>query len=286
MAWSTVDPQLVFHTPGWDQQVIDDLVGNRSKEMSIESSVAVWSNTVYFANSGGLVSGWDLGPLFAGGQPVQTFRFWSGDDTDASVVIDDEGFLYVAVEFERDNARGRDVGQMLKLDPRVPDDPLVWSYRDQGAVPAGFWATPAVLDTVVINATDGARSWHWTGPPGRSSGASGYPGPPGNRLLWWTTPWCRATARAPCTATTWPTRGRNPTERWSVASEDASSRPQRYGKDGSSWEHGPVASSRSATTPCRQARRPIRSGMGLRRWWRRWESNPRPPRCDRGALAS
>lgn len=150
----TVDPQLVFHTPGWDQKVIDDLAGNRAREMSIESSVAVWSNTVYFANSGGLVSGWDLEPLFAGGQPVQTFRFWTGDDTDASVVIDEEGYLYVAVEFERDNARGRDVGQLLKLDPGAPDNPVVWSYRDQGTVPGGFWATPAVLDTVVINATD------------------------------------------------------------------------------------------------------------------------------------
>jgi outer membrane protein assembly factor BamB len=153
----TVDPQLVFHTPGWDDQVIQDLAGNRAKEMSIENSVAVWGNTVYFANSGGLVSGWDLGPLASGGEPVQTFRFWTGDDTDASIVVDGLGFLYVSVEFERDNARGREVGQLLKLDPRMADNPIVWSYKDQGTLPAGFWATPAVLDTVVIDATDGGE---------------------------------------------------------------------------------------------------------------------------------
>lgn len=173
----TVDPQIVFHTPGWDQQVIDDLAGNRSREMSIESSVAVWSNTVYFANSGGLVSGWDIGPLFTGGQPAQTFRFWTGDDTDASVVIDEEGYLYVSVEFERDNARGRDVGQLLKLDPRVPENPVVWSYRDQGTVPAGFWATPAVLDTVVINATDGGEILALDRTTGEKLWSFGLPGP-------------------------------------------------------------------------------------------------------------
>lgn len=173
----TVDPQLVFNTPGWDQQVIDDLAGNRAKEMSIESSVAVLGNTVYFANSGGLVSGWDLGPLLTGGEPVQTFRFWTGDDTDASIVIDDEGFLYVSVEFERDNARGREVGQLVKLDPRRPEDPVVWSYKDQASVPAGFWATPAVLDSVVINATDGGEVLGLDRTTGEKLWSFGLPGP-------------------------------------------------------------------------------------------------------------
>ncbi|MCP4435983.1 MAG: PQQ-binding-like beta-propeller repeat protein [Actinomycetia bacterium] len=153
----TVAPQLIFNTPGWDDQVIADLAGNRANEMSIENSVAVWGDTVYFANSGGLVQGWDLAPLRMGGTPTRTFRFWTGDDTDASVVIDEDGFLYVAVEFERANAQGRFLGQLMKLDPRRPDDPYVWSYKDQGDIPAGFWATPALLDTVVIAPTDGGE---------------------------------------------------------------------------------------------------------------------------------
>jgi outer membrane protein assembly factor BamB len=154
----TVDPQLVFNTPSWDQQVITDLAGNRAKEMSIEGSVAVSGNTVYFANSGGLVSGWDLAPLIEGtGDPVKTFRFWTGDDTDATIVIDAEGFLYVSVEYERGNARAAEVGQLMKLDPRKPDDPLVWSYADRVAATAGFWGTAALYRDVVINATNGGK---------------------------------------------------------------------------------------------------------------------------------
>ncbi len=146
----TVDPELVFNTPGWDEQVIADLAGNRAKEMSIENSPAMSGNTVYFANSGGLLQGWDMGPLRTGGTPTRTFRFWTGDDTDASTVIDADGFLYVAVEYERSNQRAEEVGQLMKLDPRKPDDPLVWKYDDRGTSPAGFWATPALHDGVVI----------------------------------------------------------------------------------------------------------------------------------------
>ena len=154
----TVDPELVFHTPSWDQQIIEDLNGNRDKEMSIEGSVAVSGNTVYYANSGGLVSGWDVGPLVAGsGEPVQTFRFWTGDDTDATIVIDAEGFLYVAVEYERGNSRAEEVGQLIKLDPRKPDDPIVWSHADRPAATAGFWGTPALYEDLVIDASNGGE---------------------------------------------------------------------------------------------------------------------------------
>lgn len=154
----TLDPELVFNTPSWDQQAIDDLAGNRSKEMSVENSVAVSGNTVYFANSGGLLSGWDLGPLVDGsGDPKRTLRFWTGDDTDASVVIDAEGFLYVSVEYERGNARAEEVGQLIKLDPREPDDPIVWSYDDRVAATAGFWATPALHDDLLISATNAGK---------------------------------------------------------------------------------------------------------------------------------
>jgi hypothetical protein len=146
----TVAPQLVFNTPSWDQQLINDLAGNRAKEFSIENSVAMSGNTAYWANSGGLVMGWDMGPLKTGGRPTQTFRFWTGDDTDASVVIDADGFLYVAVEYERGNQRAAEVGQLMKLDPRNPDNPLVWKYDDRNAMPAGFWATPALYKGVVI----------------------------------------------------------------------------------------------------------------------------------------
>ncbi|MFM7063707.1 MAG: PQQ-binding-like beta-propeller repeat protein [Actinomycetes bacterium] len=154
----TVAPKLVFNTPSWDAQAISDLRGNRANEMSIENSVAVYKNTVYFANSGGLVSGWDLEPVVKGTGPARrTFRFWTGDDTDASVVTDGDGFLYVAVEYERGNARAAEVGQLMKLDPSQPQNPLVWKYDDRGTNPAGIWATPAVVGDAVIAATNGGK---------------------------------------------------------------------------------------------------------------------------------
>ncbi|MCB9373453.1 MAG: PQQ-binding-like beta-propeller repeat protein [Microthrixaceae bacterium] len=154
----TVAPQLIFNTPGWDDQLLAD-IGDTS--VSIENSVAISGNTAYFANSGGLVQGWDIGPLRPGGAGpaavTRTFRFWTGDDTDASVVIDRQGMLYVASEYERGNARSAEVGQIMKLDPTRPDDPLVWSIPDLGTNPAGVWATPAIHRGMLYVPTDGGR---------------------------------------------------------------------------------------------------------------------------------
>lgn len=152
-----VEPELVFNTPGWDDQLRADLAGQSSSEVSIENSVAVDRDTVYFGNSGGLIQGWDLAPLRTGGTPSRTFRYWVGDDTDASVVIDEAGALYVGVEFERGNARSQQVGQLVKLDPTRPDDPLVWSFFDDARRPGGIWSTVALHDGVVIVTTDGGR---------------------------------------------------------------------------------------------------------------------------------
>ncbi len=143
----TVHPQLVFHAPGWDAQLLRD-IGDQM--VSIENSVAIFKDTIYFANSGGLVQGWDIGGLKAGRAPTRVFRYWTGDDTDASVVVDDQGFLYVGSEYERHNARSKQVGQMMKLDPAKPDDPLVWSLADQGQAKAGVWGTPALYNDVAI----------------------------------------------------------------------------------------------------------------------------------------
>jgi PQQ-like domain len=146
-----VDPQLVFNAPAWDQELLD-AIGDRM--VSVENSVAISGNTVYFTNSGGLVQGWDLSGLAGGGAPTQVLRFWSGDDTDASIVVDDEGFLYIASEDERGNARSSELGQVMKLDPRRPDAPLVWA-TPQVDTGGGVWATPALHDDVLIVATNG-----------------------------------------------------------------------------------------------------------------------------------
>ncbi|MEZ5171235.1 MAG: PQQ-binding-like beta-propeller repeat protein [Acidimicrobiia bacterium] len=151
----TVAPELVFHEAGWD----DELLAAVGSEVSIENSLTVIGDTLYFANSGGLVQGWDIGGLRTGsGPPTRVFRFWTGDDTDATVVADEQGMLYVASEWERHNERAKETGQMMKLDPAKPDDPLVWSHTDQGAEKAGVWGTPGVHEDLVIYTTFNGRA--------------------------------------------------------------------------------------------------------------------------------
>jgi outer membrane protein assembly factor BamB len=151
----TVRPKVVLTVPGFDAELLAALPDSN---VSIENSVAFRDGIVYFANSGGLVQGWDISRVLRGGSRAErVFRFWTGEDTDASVVIDQSGFLYVASELERLTARGREVGQLMKLDPRHPNDPLVWSFAipELGAEGAGgVWATPALYGRMIYVATN------------------------------------------------------------------------------------------------------------------------------------
>jgi len=152
-----VDP-TVTAVRGWDRELLGAIGDD---DVSIESSVAYDDGVVYFGNSGGLVQGWDVsGTLDDGSAPERVFRFWTGDDTDASVVIDDEGSLYVASELQRFTARSRDLGQLMKLDPSRPESPVVWSIQApeigfQGA--GGSWSTPALWGDLVVFATAAGR---------------------------------------------------------------------------------------------------------------------------------
>ncbi|HEY6568297.1 MAG TPA: PQQ-binding-like beta-propeller repeat protein [Actinomycetota bacterium] len=154
----TVAPEIVATIAGFDDQLLRDL---GDKDVSIENSVVFRKGVVYFANSGGLVQGWDIRDLLAGGTEYdQVFRFWAGDDVDASLVMDQKGFLYVAAEYQRFNERAREVGQLLKLDPRLTDDPVVWSLeaREIGFEGAGgSWSTPALYGDVVVFSTAAGR---------------------------------------------------------------------------------------------------------------------------------
>jgi len=151
----SVNPQVVFKTPTWDDELWRTISDH---QFSVENSVAISGNTVYFGNSAGLVQGWDISGVKTGGTPTRTFRFWTGDDTDASVVVDKDGFLYIGSEYERHNDRSTQIGQMIKLDPTKPDNPVVWSVKDQaGGAKAGIWATPAIANGIVYYATNGGR---------------------------------------------------------------------------------------------------------------------------------
>jgi hypothetical protein len=111
---------------------------------------------VYFANSGGLVQGWDISDVLNGGTHYRrVFRFWDGDETDASIVIDQGGYLYVArhASFNvqtRSQARDHEVGSLMKLDPRRPNDPLVWDLQLGGFEPdGGILGTPALYKGII-----------------------------------------------------------------------------------------------------------------------------------------
>ena len=185
-----VSPEISHVFPGWDEQLLEDIA---DEEISIESSAAIFKNALYFANSGGLVQGWDISGLGqeeadqeeageagdAGNaeatewQPERTFRFWTGGDVDATIVVDEEGMLYVGVERERQGekyakarARSEEVGQILKLDPSRPDDPIVWAVKDLQPLEAnptdlrtqtGLWATPALYGEMIYAATHTGR---------------------------------------------------------------------------------------------------------------------------------
>jgi outer membrane protein assembly factor BamB len=150
-----VAPRVVLRVPGWDDELLAAIGDSR---VSIESSVAFDRGIAYFANSGGLVQGWDISGVLSGGTEARrVFRFWTGDDTDATIVIDGEGYLYVASELERGTARSQSVGQLMKLDPRRPRDPVVWSVpvRELGfGGKAGIWSTPALDRGMLYVATN------------------------------------------------------------------------------------------------------------------------------------
>ncbi len=139
----TVDPQIVFSTPSYD----DELIAQVGRNVSIESSVAVHDDTVYFANSGGRIMGFSI-PGIQTGNAEPVFDYWVGDDTDATVVIDEEGFLYVAIQEQRLNERSKEIGQLVKLNPRKKN-PLVWSVHipsTETGIMGGVWATPALYE--------------------------------------------------------------------------------------------------------------------------------------------
>jgi outer membrane protein assembly factor BamB len=176
----TVAPDIVFDVAGWDQELLD-AVGDQN--VSVEVSPTVVGDTVYFTNSGGLVQGYDIAGLAEGIEPTRTFRFWMGDDTDASIVADAEGMLYVGAEYERASTAARSdvVGQLVKLDPSADvaagEDPLVWSWFDNEVRPGGIWGTPAVVDGVVYVGTNAGRLVAVSATTGVELWSKGLPGP-------------------------------------------------------------------------------------------------------------
>lgn len=147
----TVDPEILVAMPGYTQELLDRV----GRNVSIESSPTVYEQRVYFANSGGRVVGLDVSRVKEGEAPI-VFDYWVGDDVDATVVVDSEGMLYVAVEDERKTARAAELGQLVKLDPYTDGDPYLWGVADPGN-PGGFWATPALGEGMLYVSSHNGR---------------------------------------------------------------------------------------------------------------------------------
>ena len=165
-----VAPKVVFTDEAWDQQVLTDN-GGGDKHASVESSVTIVGDTAYFGTSAGLVLGYDLAGLDDGVTPKQVLRFYTAGDNDPTVVADDEGMLYVANTNDRPNNPRVDtkvdqttvgpgvtqVGQLTKLDPSKPEDPIVWTFTDTTNKDSGIYGTPGVVGDVIVASTNGGR---------------------------------------------------------------------------------------------------------------------------------
>jgi len=170
-----VDPRIVMRVPGYDHELLHTI---GDQDVSIESSVSFHDGVAYFGNSGGLVEGWDISDILRGGAHYrEVFRFWAGGDIDPSVVIDPQGYLYVARHIEDNFARpaaaprDEQIGNIMKLDPANPSDPVVWSAhvgslaRGQGTLGTPALYGGVVYDTltdggvVAIDARTGAVDW-------------------------------------------------------------------------------------------------------------------------------
>jgi outer membrane protein assembly factor BamB len=167
-----VEPEKLVQMPGYN----DELLGVSGRNVSIESSVVVFDQRVYFSNSGGRIVGVDVSNVGDGEVPI-VFDYYAGGDIDATMVADEEGMLYVSIEHEpsqmgsEEAARNREVGQLVKLDPYTDGDPRVWGVDlTSGASDAGSWSTPAVYQGVVylnthqgsviaVDAADGQLVW-------------------------------------------------------------------------------------------------------------------------------
>jgi outer membrane protein assembly factor BamB len=151
----TVDPEPLFKMETWNNAIIEAIAPTGYMATSVENTAAFFEGRVYFATSAGRVLGLDITDIEAGRAPV-VFDYWVGDDVDASIVIDEEGMLYVAAEYERYLERAREVGQLVKLNPYDADDPYVWGMYSLTEAPAkgGLWSTPALGDGVVFAVTN------------------------------------------------------------------------------------------------------------------------------------
>ena len=173
----TIEPEVVYQLETWNTELLS-AIGSGYPAVSVENSTAMYEGRIYFANSGGRVFGIDITGIETGEVEI-VFDYWVGDDVDATLFVDEEGYLYVSVEYERYLARARELGQLIKLDPYNQDDPWVWGMFSLTQAPAkgGLWSTPALGNgmiyavthkgfLVAVDQETGEEVWVYTLSPG------------------------------------------------------------------------------------------------------------------------
>jgi outer membrane protein assembly factor BamB len=148
----SVAPEPLLAYQSWNEKLLRQ-VGDRNA--SIENSVALVDHRLFFANSAGRLLGLDISRI-GFGETTTILDYWLGDDVDASIVIDEQGMLYVGVELERFLPRSDEIGQLIKLDPNKPEDPVVWSIPILPSVidgRGGIWSTPAIYQDALFITT-------------------------------------------------------------------------------------------------------------------------------------
>ena len=187
----TVDPRRLVAMPSYDS----DFLTLAGPNVSIENSVVAFDDRVYFNNSAGRVMGLDVSDIRSGDAPV-VFDFYAGGDGDSTIVVDEEGMLYVSINVKPSQVgsgyrtagnitRTKELGQLLKLDPYTDGDPVLWGVDLVGDATgdSGTWATPALhagllytnthlgsliavdTDTGEVVFRDSTVGWHsWSSP--------------------------------------------------------------------------------------------------------------------------
>jgi len=168
----TVSPEIVLDFKAWTQKQISDI---GSSDVGVENSPCLVGDRLYFTNSGGLVSCLDvsatLNELGPGEEPPTgsdaypvVFQYWTGEDSDATIVADEQGYIYVSQHSDNERqssaatARAKEAGQIIKLDPRkvgTDEDPIVWSVAATklSGGEYGVWATPTLYKDMLYVST-------------------------------------------------------------------------------------------------------------------------------------
>ena len=73
-------------------------------------------------------------------------------------MIDDEGMLYIAGEFDRDLPRApARSASSRRSTPRNTVNPIVWAFQETTNIESGIYGTPGIVGDTVVVATDGGR---------------------------------------------------------------------------------------------------------------------------------